>query len=81
MNGEEIIDELTYRSYVYNRERFPEIKAERWIMAYPDAEAMEKRYQASVNRQATAAIERAKTEPDWLRNMRQGSPDTKPGYP
>ena len=58
MTPEEIADELIYRSYVYNRERFPEIKAERWIMAYPNAAEMERRYQDSINAYANASVQR-----------------------
>lgn len=42
---QKIIDELTFRSYVYNRQRSPEISPERWAKIFgADAVAeMEKR--------------------------------------
>ena len=33
------------------------------------------------NTYADAAIKRDAEQPRWLSDMRQGSPDTKPGYP
>ena len=44
----EVVDELTYRNYVFNRQNRPDIQPERWAAIYPDAENMEKRYQQEV---------------------------------
>jgi hypothetical protein len=46
---EQVTDELIYRSYRYNRERFPEIPAVRFAMAYPNGAALEERYQGEIN--------------------------------
>lgn len=73
MNEEMIIDELTYRSYAYNRDRFPEINPQRWTTIYPHADAMERRYQAAANKHAQAMIERDRAMPKWERDMRQGA--------
>ena len=41
----QIVDELTYRSYSFNRQRSPEIAPERWAKVFgPSAEGMEIRY-------------------------------------
>jgi hypothetical protein len=42
----ELIDELTYRNYSYNRKRSPEIPAEKWRKVFSNADKMEKRFQA-----------------------------------
>jgi len=44
----ELIDELTYRSYSYNRLRSPEIPAEHWRKVFSNADNMEKRFKAEV---------------------------------
>lgn len=41
-----ILDELTYRSYAYNRDIAPDIAPERWARLFADAEALERRYQS-----------------------------------
>lgn len=69
MTPEGVADEIVYRSYVYNRERFPEIKPERWLMAYPDAAAMERRYQDSINAYANSTTKRD------IAARHQGRPD------
>lgn len=38
------ISELTYASYKFQRDTFPEIAAARWGLLFTDAEAMEARY-------------------------------------
>ncbi len=43
------IDELTYRCYVYNRQRSPEIPPEDWVLVFPTAYEMEARYIAGRN--------------------------------
>jgi hypothetical protein len=40
-----VIDELTYRSYVWNRRRSPEVSVERWTEVFSNAERLEERYQ------------------------------------
>jgi hypothetical protein len=45
----ELIDELTYRSYSYNRQRSLEIPAEHWRKVFSNADNMEKRFQTEVN--------------------------------
>lgn len=46
----EVVDELTYRSYVANRQNAPDISPERWKAVYgPSVDAMEEKYQASLN--------------------------------
>lgn len=75
MSDVEIVDELTYRSYSYNRERFPEITPQRWVTIYPSAEAMERRFQESINRNAEALIRRDSEKPEWLRNLMTGGKD------
>jgi hypothetical protein len=74
-DDQQIADELTYRSYRYNRERFPEIPPERYVMAYPNGAELEKRYQAEAQRYAEAAIRSAKERPKWLRELLQGARD------
>ena len=42
----EIVDELTYRSYAFNRQRSPEITPERWEKVFgPSAARMEEKFQ------------------------------------
>ena len=41
----DLIAELTYRNYAHNRRRSPRITPEDWARIYPDAEAMERRFQ------------------------------------
>lgn len=40
-----MICELAYRSYAYNRARFPDIAPERWSLIVGDVATMEERYQ------------------------------------
>ena len=40
-----LVDELTYISYAHNRKLSPEVSSERWAAIYPNAAAMERRYQ------------------------------------
>jgi len=44
----ELIDELTYRSYSYNRKRSPEIPADKWRKVFSNADEMEKRFQVEL---------------------------------
>jgi len=40
------VDEMVYQNYKYNRERAPEIAADRWVVVFgPDALLMELRLQ------------------------------------
>lgn len=49
MNAADLISDLTYRNYSFNRERAPHITPERWAKVYgPGAERMEARYQADL---------------------------------
>jgi hypothetical protein len=42
----EVVDDLTYRNYVHNRQISPHISVERWTKAYgPNTAAMEERFQ------------------------------------
>lgn len=41
----EMLDDLTYRSYSYNRSLSPNIKPWQWARIFPDAAALEARYQ------------------------------------
>ena len=50
MSPTEIVDELTYRNYRYNRRLCPEITAQEWVRVYgPAALTMEGRYQEEVD--------------------------------
>lgn len=40
-----VVDELTYRSYAFNRQNFPEVLPERWATIFPNASEMEERFQ------------------------------------
>jgi hypothetical protein len=40
-----VVDELTYRSYVFNRRRSPDVPVERWYHVFSNADAFEARYQ------------------------------------
>jgi len=44
-----LVDELIYHSYVYNRKLCPEIQPERWIAIFPNAIELEKKYQEEIN--------------------------------
>lgn len=44
MNAEQIVDELTYRSYAYQRREYG-VSAEQAALVFENAEAMEARYQ------------------------------------
>lgn len=79
MSDVEIVDELVYRSYTYNRERFPETTPERWATVYPNVAAMERRYQEAVNKHAEAMIKGDAEKPEWLRNLLTGGRDIPTG--
>lgn len=74
-DGDQIVDELVYRSYSYNRERFPDTTPERWSTVYPNVDAMERRYQRAINDHAEAMIRRDAEKPAWLRNLLTGGKD------
>lgn len=40
------VDELTYRSYAFNRREFPQTAPERWKTVFPAQEALERRFLA-----------------------------------
>jgi len=42
----DVIDELRYRSYRWNRQLTPDIEPEKWALCYGDVTEMENRYQA-----------------------------------
>lgn len=46
----ELIDELTYRSYAYNRLRSPDISPERWSKIYGDTKLMEIKFHNEVRK-------------------------------
>lgn len=56
MTPEEMAAEMIYRSYVYNRARFPEIKPERYVTLYENAAELERRYQESIRAYADNLI-------------------------
>lgn len=37
-------DELTYRSYAFNRQQFPKTAPERWARIFPNQSALEERF-------------------------------------
>lgn len=43
-----MIDDLIYISYAHQRRLFPEVAAGAWGKIYPNAEALESRYQQSI---------------------------------
>lgn len=47
----ELIDELSYRNYAYNRKQFPWHKPKTYLIVYPDALLYEKRYQQEINKE------------------------------
>lgn len=44
----EVVDYLTYRAYVFNRESHPEVTVRQWQTIFCDVSAMESRYQATL---------------------------------
>jgi len=45
MKPMELVDELTYSSYRYNRQRNPEVTPKQWETIFSNVEAMEVRFQ------------------------------------
>lgn len=45
MTATEMVDDLTFTAYAHNRDLAPEISPERWAKVFPNAAAMEERYQ------------------------------------
>lgn len=45
MNAAVLVDELTYRCYAHNRGLDPSVTPEAWAKVFPNAAAMEERYQ------------------------------------
>ena len=45
LRPEEAVDSASYASYAYNRRWSPEITPERWARVFPNAAALETRYQ------------------------------------
>lgn len=56
MTTSELISELTYSCYRYNRDRSPEITPEGWARVFPTGPELERRYQED-----TCAQEAART--------------------
>lgn len=52
---QQIIDELTYRSYAHNREANPEIAPERWALIFDRGYIYEARYLALATRSASSS--------------------------
>lgn len=50
-NYPNLIGEMTYISYKYNRERSPNITPEQWRCVFDNTEAMEERYQREITRE------------------------------
>ena len=48
----DLVCELTYINYAHNRRLSPHIAPDRWARIYPNAEAMEKRFQAESMKEA-----------------------------
>jgi Zn/Cd-binding protein ZinT len=48
----ELINNLIYRSYAYNRNRTPEITPEQWQGVYPNTHELERQYQEELRRQS-----------------------------
>jgi len=46
MDSESLLGELLYINYAFNRDRAPHITPEQWAKCYPEAAALEARYQA-----------------------------------
>lgn len=47
-NIPDLIDNLTYINYAYNRERSPDIKPSQWAKIYPNADKLELRFQVEL---------------------------------
>ena len=56
MKAVELLDELTYMNYKYNRQRTPEITPEQWGKIYRNVEALEARYQADLTNDSACVI-------------------------
>jgi NAD-dependent DNA ligase len=46
-----LVDELIYHSYAYNRKRSPEIPDNEWALIFPKVTELEKRYQEENDRE------------------------------
>lgn len=51
---EQVVDELTYRSYAHNRNLHPDIEPEKWAVIFSNAAELEKRYIASLGAKGAA---------------------------
>lgn len=45
LTPQQLIDELTYSSYSFNRRNRPDIKPQSWATIYPQADKLEERFQ------------------------------------
>ena len=52
MTIHEVIGELTFVNYRFNRERSPDVTPAQWARIYPDAVALEARYQEEAHHEA-----------------------------
>jgi hypothetical protein len=52
----DLIDELTFRSYAHNRGLAPDVSPERWAKIFPNGPAMEARLQREREQNAGARI-------------------------
>jgi len=48
MTARQIVDELTYINYAHNRRISPHVTPERWAELFPNAQAMEARFQTEL---------------------------------
>ena len=48
LNVNQLIDELTYLNYRFNRENAPQVTPLEWAAIYHDAERMERRFQSGL---------------------------------
>jgi hypothetical protein len=45
MTARDLVDDLTFAAYAHNRDIAPHVTPERWAKVFPNAAAMEERYQ------------------------------------
>jgi hypothetical protein len=55
MTAAEVVDYLTYCNYAHNRRISPHITPERWARIYPNATALETKFQAELLIERVAA--------------------------
>ncbi len=52
----ELLDELTYANYKFNRQRSPDITPEQWSKIYRNVGALEARFQADLTTDSACVI-------------------------